>query len=225
MIVTYRTQNNKEDVAVNEILTWEHDSVFAVWKDSNIKNYIFIETDDSVKCHDQVKGNRYLRGRVNGMVYPEELIVLAGKTEEFKNGQEIIITAGPFKNEKGIITGVKKDSCIIQLKHAELMIPITIRKDDIELLNNEIKIKYNGEIRHGGKKSGESMKTKHDCGYELEYLYIPAKRISQVLKQGGGNSTLMEDFTDCIGGAIICPNCNKNLKKFWREKHPGCKIL
>lgn len=225
MIVTYRTQNNKEDVAINEIMAWEHNAITSIWKDSNIKNYIFVETQDSIKCHDTLKGNRYLRGKVNGAVYPEELIVLAGKTEEFKAGHKIIVTAGPFKNEKGTITAVKKDSCVLLLDQSDLSIPVTISKNDIELLSGEKVIKYDVVEKRGGKKSGEAMKTKHDCGYELEYVYIPAKRISQVLRQGGGNSTLMEEFADSVGGPIVCPNCNKNLKRFWRELHPGCKIL
>lgn len=145
MIFTVRTTVGQEKVVIDILhhKIKEHDlSVYSLIEMADLKGYILIEADSKktaeLLIHNvpHIKGGQIVTGNINineiaGILESRPLM------SSIKPGQTVEIILGPFKGSRARITrvNVAKEEVVIELFDATVKVPITMKAENIKLLN------------------------------------------------------------------------------------------
>lgn len=141
MIFTVRVTVGRESTVINTLANRAQNMglpVKTIFYPSELKGYIFLESDDSGVMEKFTSGVPHVRGLIEKPVPLEQLKrFLESKRVEIKinRGDIVEIVSGPFKGEKGKITRVDetKDEVTVEFLEAAVPIPITVAIDSVKL--------------------------------------------------------------------------------------------
>lgn len=145
MIFTVRTTVGQEKVVIDMLYNKAKQDgleVYSLVEMADLKGYILIETDSEksaqILIHNvaQIKGGKVVPGNINikeiaGILESRPLM------SSIKPGQTVEIIMGPFKGSRAkvIRVNVAKEEVVIELYDATVKIPITIKAENIKILN------------------------------------------------------------------------------------------
>lgn len=145
MIFTVRTTVGQERVVIDIL----HNKIkedglpaFSLVEMADLKGYILIEADSEktveLLIHNvpHIKGGQIVSGKINineiaGILESRPLM------SSIKPGQTVEIILGPFKGSRAKVTrvNVSKEEVVIELFDATVKVPITMKAENIKLLN------------------------------------------------------------------------------------------
>ncbi len=101
-----------------------------------IKGYILVEASDELTLRKIVRGTPHAKGVVPGATSVKEiegLLKQAPLMKEFKVGQIVKITGGPFKGMRAKVLRVdpQKEEVTVELLEAAIKIPVTIEASNV----------------------------------------------------------------------------------------------
>ncbi|MFA5746376.1 MAG: transcription elongation factor Spt5 [archaeon] len=145
MIFTVRTTVGQERVVIDILhhrIKEDGLSVYSLVEMADLKGYILIEADSEktieLLIHNvpHIKGGQMVTGNINikeiaGILESRPLM------SSIKPGQTVEIILGPFKGSRAKITrvNVAKEEVVIELFDATVKVPITMKAENIKLLN------------------------------------------------------------------------------------------
>ncbi len=141
MIYTIRVTVGRESTVINTLANRAQNiglPIRAIFYPSELKGYIFLETDAAAAIEKLTSGVPHVRGLIARPVPLEQLKhLLEAKKVDIKinRGDIVEIISGPFKGEKGKITRVDetKDEVTVEFLEAAVPIPITVAIDSVKL--------------------------------------------------------------------------------------------
>jgi len=145
MIFTIRTTVGQEKVIMDLLSNKARQDeleVYSVVEMADLKGYLLVEADSKktveILVHNvpHIKGGKIVEGNIN-------INEIAGVLESrplmssIKPGQTVEIILGPFKGSRAKVIRINlaKEEVIIELFDASVKIPITIKAENIKLLN------------------------------------------------------------------------------------------
>ncbi|HOD89805.1 MAG TPA: transcription elongation factor Spt5 [archaeon] len=145
MIFTLRTTIGQEKVIIDLLLNKIKDEsleVYSLIEMADLKGYILVEADSpktvELLIHNvpHIKGKKIVEGNI-------DINEIAGVLESrplmssIKPGQTVEIILGPFKGSRAkvIRVNVAKEEVVIELFDASVKIPITIKAENIKVIN------------------------------------------------------------------------------------------
>ena len=145
MIFTVRTTVGQEPVVMDMLYhkaKSEELSVYSLVEMADLKGYILIETDSKKSAEllihnvPHIKGGQIVEGNIDvkeitGILESRPLM------SSIKQGQTVEIILGPFKGARAKVmrVNIAKEEVIIELFDATVKIPITIKAENIKILN------------------------------------------------------------------------------------------
>ena len=145
MIFTVRTTVGQERVVIDILyhkIKEDGLPVFSLVEMADLKGYILIEADSEktveLLIHNvpHIKGGQIVSGKINineiaGILESRPLM------SSIKPGQTVEIILGPFKGSRAKVTrvNVSKEEVVIELFDATVKVPITMKAENIKLLN------------------------------------------------------------------------------------------
>ncbi len=145
MIFTVRTTVGQERVIMDLLHTKairEGLSLYSVIEMADLKGYILIETDSKKTAEILIHNVPHIKGGkiVEGNIKLEEITgILESRPlmSSIKPGNIVEVILGPFKGSKAkvIRVNLSKEEVVIELFDATVKIPITIKAENIKVLN------------------------------------------------------------------------------------------
>jgi transcriptional antiterminator NusG len=145
MIFTVRTTVGQERVVIDILyhkIKEDGLPAFSLVEMADLKGYILIEADSEktveLLIHNvpHIKGGQIVSGKINineiaGILESRPLM------SSIKPGQTVEIILGPFKGSRAKVTrvNVSKEEVVIELFDATVKVPITMKAENIKLLN------------------------------------------------------------------------------------------
>jgi len=108
----------------------------------NLKGYILVESSSKIDMQDPVFKVPNLRGSIEGEISFEEIKGFL-KPEPIiasvKKGSIVELISGPFKGERAKVvrTDESKEEVVLELIEAAIPIPVTVKGDQIRLVQKE----------------------------------------------------------------------------------------
>jgi transcriptional antiterminator NusG len=112
----------------------EHIPILAILAPAELKGYIIIESVNPHTVDEIIRGVRYARERVQGVVSPEEVdhyLETKPTIEGLVEGTLVEVVAGPFKGMQAKVVRVdtSKEEVTIEILEAAFSLPITVHAD------------------------------------------------------------------------------------------------
>jgi transcriptional antiterminator NusG len=107
-----------------------------------MKGYFFVECSKSLDMRHPALKVPNLRGLVEGEVEYEEVLQYLNPEPAMSNivkGSIVELTTGPFKDEKAKVVRIDetKEEVVLELIEAAVPIPVTVKGDQIRLIQKE----------------------------------------------------------------------------------------
>jgi transcriptional antiterminator NusG len=144
MIFPVRTTVGQEQLVVDILsskIAKEDLNIYSIAVVPGLKGYILIEADNEVTLRRGITDTPHIKGSgiVKGAVNIDELSSLLESKPLMKTlqeGQKVEIISGPFKGEKAKITRVNqaKEEVVVELLEAAVKIPVTIKAENIKIV-------------------------------------------------------------------------------------------
>lgn len=145
MIFPIRTTVGQEQFVVDILgakIKKEDLNIYSIAVVPGLKGYILLEADNEITVRRGITDTPNVRGSgiVKGAVNIEELsgmLELKPLMKTLEEGQNVEIISGPFKGEKAKITRVnaQKEEVTVELLEAAVKIPVTIKAENIKIVN------------------------------------------------------------------------------------------
>ncbi|MBI5681465.1 MAG: transcription elongation factor Spt5 [Methanobacterium sp.] len=119
------------DIEVNSILVPD-----------NLRGYILVETSSKIDMQDPAFKVPNLRGSVEGEITFEEIKSFLNPEPiiaSVKKGSIVELVSGPFKGERAKVVRIdeSKEEVVLELIEAAIPIPVTVKGDQIRLIQKE----------------------------------------------------------------------------------------
>ena len=120
----------------------EDTGISAILSPESMKGYIFVESDKTLDMRHPALKVPNLRGLVVGDVDFDELKSFLSPDQSIVNiekGSIVELTSGPFKDEKAKVVRIDeaKEDVVLELIEAAVPIPVTVKGDQIRLIQKE----------------------------------------------------------------------------------------
>ena len=120
----------------------ENFGVKSILSPDAMRGYIFVESDEALDMRHSALKVPNLRGLVEGDVEYEELKQFLNPEPAMANiqkGSIVELTSGPFKDEKAKVVRIDetKEDVVLELIEAAVPIPVTVKGDQIRLIQRE----------------------------------------------------------------------------------------
>lgn len=147
-ILTLKTQVGQER-RVAEMLTAKARKfglpIFSLLAPTELRGYVFVETDDPMKLEKGVRGVSYARSFIkgpDGQVIPvpfEEIshfLQPVSAVAKIAEGDIVELVSGPFRGEKAKVTRVDdaREEITVELVESMVPIPITVKGEHVRVL-------------------------------------------------------------------------------------------
>jgi transcriptional antiterminator NusG len=141
-IYAVKTTASQEQTVADMIMTREENSVHAALAPDSVTSYVMVEADD-IAVFDRILDEiPHARGVVEGRTSMSEVEHFLSPTpdvEGIAEGDIVELIAGPFKGEKAQVQRIDegKDQVTVELYEATVPIPVTVRGDQIRVLDSD----------------------------------------------------------------------------------------
>jgi transcriptional antiterminator NusG len=120
----------------------EDTGISAILSPESMQGYIFVETDKKLDMRHPALKVPNLRGLVEGDVEFDELKSFLNPEPAMNNiikGSIVELNSGPFKGEKAKVVRIDeaKEDVVLELIEAAVPIPVTVKGDQIRLIQKE----------------------------------------------------------------------------------------
>jgi transcriptional antiterminator NusG len=141
-IFAVKTTASQERTVADMIVNREEPSIHAVLAPDSLTSYVMVEADDTAAIERVLDEIPHARSVVPGMSDLSEVEHFLSPTpdvEGIAEGDIVELVAGPFKGEKAQVQRIDegKDQVTVELYEATVPIPVTVRGDQIRVLDSE----------------------------------------------------------------------------------------
>jgi transcriptional antiterminator NusG len=141
-IFAVKTTASQERTVADMIATKEEDEVHAVLSPDSLTSYVMVEADGTAVLERLLEEIPHARTIVPGnstIAEVEHFLSPTPDVEGIAESDIVELIAGPFKGEKARVQRIDegKDQVTVELYEATVPIPVTVRGDQIRVLDSE----------------------------------------------------------------------------------------
>ncbi|WP_458206166.1 transcription elongation factor Spt5 [Haladaptatus sp. NG-SE-30] len=141
-IYAVKTTASQERTVADMIVNREEDEIHAVLAPDSLTSYVMVEADNDAVIQRVLEEIPHARSMVPGESSISEVEHFLSPTpdvEGIAEGDIVELIAGPFKGEKAQVQRIDegKDQVTVELYEATVPIPVTVRGDQIRVLDSE----------------------------------------------------------------------------------------
>jgi transcriptional antiterminator NusG len=141
-IYAVKTTARQEQTVADMIINREEPSIHAALAPDSVTSYVMVEAEDESVFERILDEIPHSRGIVQGqtsMAEVEHFLSPTPDVEGIAEGDIVELIAGPFKGEKAQVQRIDegKDQVTVELYEATVPIPVTVRGDQIRVLDSE----------------------------------------------------------------------------------------
>ncbi len=141
-IYAVKTTASQERTVADMIINREEPSIHAALAPDSLTSYVMVEADDSSvfeRILDEIPHSRGVVPGQSGLSEVEHFLSPKPDVEGIAEGDIVELIAGPFKGEKAQVQRIDegKDQVTVELYEATVPIPVTVRGDQIRVLDSE----------------------------------------------------------------------------------------
>jgi transcriptional antiterminator NusG len=146
-IFAVKTTASQERTVADMIANREERDIHAVLAPDSVTSYVMVEADSSAPIERVLEEIPHARGLVGGsdsvgtssMAEVEHFLSPTPDVEGIAEGDIVELIAGPFKGEKARVQRIDegKDQVTVELYEATVPIPVTVRGDQIRVLDSD----------------------------------------------------------------------------------------
>ncbi|PSP19815.1 transcription elongation factor Spt5 [Halobacteriales archaeon QH_10_67_13] len=141
-IYAVKTTASQEQTVADMIITREEPKVHAALAPDSVTSYVMVEADDAAVFDRIIDEIPHANGVVEGqtsMAEVEHFLSPTPDVEGIAEGDIVELIAGPFKGEKAQVQRIDegKDQVTVELYEATVPIPVTVRGDQIRVLDSD----------------------------------------------------------------------------------------
>src|SRR6056297_3316774 len=137
-----KTTASQEQTVADMIANREEPSIHAVLAPESLTSYVMVEADDNAvfeRVLDEIPHARSVVPGVSDISEVEHFLSPKPDVEGIAEGDIVELIAGPFKGEKARVQRIDegKDQVTVELYEATVPIPVTVRGDQIRVLDSD----------------------------------------------------------------------------------------
>ncbi|MFC7044987.1 transcription elongation factor Spt5 [Halobacteriaceae archaeon GCM10025711] len=137
-----KTTASQEQTVADMIANREEDDIHAVLAPESLTSYVMVEADGDAVIKRVIEEIPHARSIVPGtssIAEVEHFLSPKPDVEGIAEGDIVELIAGPFKGEKAQVQRIDegKDQVTVELYEATVPIPVTVRGDQIRVLDSE----------------------------------------------------------------------------------------
>ncbi|MGM0398380.1 MAG: transcription elongation factor Spt5 [Halobacteriota archaeon] len=141
-IYAVKTTASQEQTVASMIANREEDEVHAVLAPESLTSYVMVEADGTAVLDRVLEDIPHARSVVpgeSGIGEVEHFLSPKPDVEGIAEGDIVELIAGPFKGEKAQVQRIdeSKDQVTVELYEATVPIPVTVRGDQIRVLDSD----------------------------------------------------------------------------------------
>ena len=141
-IFAVKTTASQEETVADMIINREEKSIHAALAPDSVTSYVMVEADEEAVFERILDEIPHARGVVPGqtsMAEVEHFLSPTPDVEGIAEGDIVELIAGPFKGEKAQVQRIDegKDQVTVELYEATVPIPVTVRGDQIRVLDSD----------------------------------------------------------------------------------------
>ncbi|MFP8889153.1 transcription elongation factor Spt5 [Natrialbaceae archaeon A-CW2] len=141
-IYAVKTTASQEQTVADMIITREDPTVHAALAPDSLTSYVMVEADDSNIIERILEEIPHARSVIPGesdISEVEHFLSPKPDVEGIAEGDIVELIAGPFKGEKAQVQRIDegKDQVTVELYEATVPIPVTVRGDQIRVLDSD----------------------------------------------------------------------------------------
>ncbi len=141
-IYAVKTTASQEQTVADMIMTKEEPSIHAALAPDSLTSYLMVEADDFNVIERVLEEIPHARSVIPGessIAEVEHFLSPKPDVEGISEGDIVELIAGPFKGEKAQVQRIDegKDQVTVELYEATVPIPVTVRGDQIRVLDSE----------------------------------------------------------------------------------------
>ncbi|GGL63336.1 transcription elongation factor Spt5 [Halocalculus aciditolerans] len=141
-IFAVKTTASQEQTVASMIANREEDEIHAVLAPDALTSYVMVEADNDAVISRVLEEIPHARSMVPGnssISEVEHFLSPKPDVEGIAEGDIVELIAGPFKGEKAQVQRIDegKDQVTVELYEATVPIPVTVRGDQIRVLDSE----------------------------------------------------------------------------------------
>ncbi|MFB6302264.1 MAG: transcription elongation factor Spt5 [Haloferacaceae archaeon] len=141
-IFAVKTTASQEGTVADMIASREEREIHAVLAPDALTSYVLVEADDDAvfeRVLDEIPHARSVVPGTSSMTEVEHFLSPTPDVEGIAEGDIVELIAGPFKGEKAQVQRIDeaKDQVTVELYEATVPIPVTVRGDQIRVLDSE----------------------------------------------------------------------------------------
>ena len=141
-IFAVKTTASQEQTVADMIINREEPDIHAALAPDSVTSYVMVEADDIAvfdRILDEIPHSRgFVQGQTS-MAEVEHFLSPTPDVEGIAEGDIVELVAGPFKGEKAQVQRIDegKDQVTVELYEATVPIPVTVRGDQIRVLDSD----------------------------------------------------------------------------------------
>jgi transcriptional antiterminator NusG len=137
-----KTTASQEQTVASMIANREEDKIHAVLAPESLTSYVMVEAEDTGVIDRVLEDIPHARSMVpgeSGISEVEHFLSPKPDVEGIAEGDIVELIAGPFKGEKAQVQRIDegKDQVTVELYEATVPIPVTVRGDQIRVLDSD----------------------------------------------------------------------------------------
>ena len=137
-----KTTASQERTVADMIANREEPDIHAVLAPESLTSYVMVEADNQAvieRVLDEIPHARSIVPGESGIGEVEHFLSPKPDVEGIAEGDIVELIAGPFKGEKAQVQRIDegKDQVTVELYEATVPIPVTVRGDQIRVLDSE----------------------------------------------------------------------------------------
>jgi transcription termination/antitermination protein NusG len=141
-VYAVKTTASQERTVADMIINREQPEIHAVLAPDSLTSYVMVEADDHAiieRVLDEIPHARSIVPGQSSLAEVEHFLSPKPDVEGIAEGDIIELIAGPFKGEKAQVQRIDegKDQVTVELYEATVPIPVTVRGDQIRVLDSE----------------------------------------------------------------------------------------
>jgi len=141
-IYAVKTTASQEETVADMIINREEPSIHSALAPDSVTSYVMVEADSESVFERILDEIPHARGVVPGQTSMAEIEHFLSPTpdvEGIAEGDIVELVAGPFKGEKAQVQRIDegKDQVTVELYEATVPIPVTVRGDQIRVLDSD----------------------------------------------------------------------------------------
>ncbi|AUX08851.1 transcriptional antiterminator NusG [Halalkaliarchaeum desulfuricum] len=137
-----KTTASQEMTVADMIANREEEEIHAVIAPDSLTSYVMVESDNTAvieRIMDEIPHARSIIPGESSMAEVEHFLSPTPDVEGIAEGDIVELIAGPFKGEKARVQRIDegKDQVTVELYEATVPIPVTVRGDQIRVLDSD----------------------------------------------------------------------------------------